>query len=79
MSEEMYQEKAFAILQWMNRNKDIEWVQSTGRIWIANLLRMVAQLNWIEQLTSNQQVEGSSPSAIAKFENPSLQSAAERW
>ena len=42
MSEEMYQEKAFAILQWMNRNKDIEWVQSTGRIWIANLLRMVA-------------------------------------
>jgi len=41
MTEEQYQEKAFAILQWMNRNKDIEWCQTVGQVWMSSLLRMV--------------------------------------
>ena len=34
---------------------------------------MIPQLNWIEQLTSNQQVEGSSPSGIAKLKENEME------
>jgi hypothetical protein len=39
MTEEQLQEKAWAIHQWMDRNRHNHWVRRVGEIWLANLWR----------------------------------------
>lgn len=39
MTEEQLQAKAWAIYEWMQRNRDIPWVRHVGEIWLANLWR----------------------------------------